>query len=64
MDRNLYLALLSTIVGYYLYIEGVTKIGGKSLNIQQSRPCLRSPNSALIPTRSSQRLTVVAYYSF
>jgi len=57
----LYLALLSTIVGYYLYIEGVTKIGaGRASIFSNLVPVFGVLTSALILQEAVSVWTVVS----
>ena len=57
----LYLALLSTIVGYYLYIEGVTKIGaGRASVFSNLVPVFGVLTSALILKEAVSIWTVVS----
>jgi drug/metabolite transporter (DMT)-like permease len=57
----LYLALLSTIVGYYLYIEGVTKIGaGRASVFSNLVPFFGVLTSALILKEAVSIWTVVS----
>lgn len=57
----LYLALLSTIVGYYLYIEGVTKIGaGRASVFSNLVPVFGVLTSALILQEAVSIWTVVS----
>jgi len=57
----LYLALLSTIVGYYLYIEGVTKIGaGRASVFGNLVPVFGVLTSALILKEAVSIWTVVS----
>ena len=57
----LYLAILSTIVGYYLYIEGVTKIGaGRASVFSNLVPVFGVLTSALILQEAVSIWTVVS----
>jgi drug/metabolite transporter (DMT)-like permease len=57
----LYLALLSTIVGYYLYIEGVTKIGaGRASVFSNLVPVFGVLTSALLLQEAVSIWTVVS----